>query len=404
MATCLGLHRDGTKLGLSIFETEQRRRLWWQLVVLDKRISEMTGSAITALSSSRTDSRLPLNVNDTDLHPQTKEISTVATGLTEMTFSLTRIEFTIATAPSSIRPNPSIFKAQCKDSNPSAATRDGNTSLFHNIEEYCNHIESRYISHCDSRIPIQHFTLLTARMSLHKLRVIDFMCRRIPTSQLPEKERDTLFLTAVQMVEYDNTIYTTESLRGFLWSTHYQAAMPGYTYLVSELQHRTTGELCERAWEALTKNHDHRGLIRKLDSPMHTAFGHSVLRAWRAREKVLLQNEKVCRPPEVVNVLRRVFSSREMANDTVTDHNQLSSATVSGAINRNSSGLGALGPMESTGMGAGEDAIFSNLDTMGQMFGLFGSNYNEPDWSYMLPPGSFGDFYGEPYTTTSLGE
>ncbi|KAH8434413.1 fungal specific transcription factor domain-containing protein [Aspergillus melleus] len=39
MAIHLRLHRDGYRLGLSPFETEQRRRLWWQLVALDKRIA-----------------------------------------------------------------------------------------------------------------------------------------------------------------------------------------------------------------------------------------------------------------------------------------------------------------------------------------------------------------------------
>jgi hypothetical protein len=37
----MGLHRDGITLGLSPFETEMRRRLWWHLVHLDFRAADM---------------------------------------------------------------------------------------------------------------------------------------------------------------------------------------------------------------------------------------------------------------------------------------------------------------------------------------------------------------------------
>lgn len=98
VATHLGLHRDGAQLGLFPFETEQRRRLWWQLIVLDQRMAEMTGSAIMALSSSGADCRLPLNVNDTDLHPHAEDFPRPHTRPTEMLLCLTRIELTIAAA------------------------------------------------------------------------------------------------------------------------------------------------------------------------------------------------------------------------------------------------------------------------------------------------------------------
>jgi hypothetical protein len=71
----MGLHRDGAPFGLSPFEVEQRRRLWWTIVGYDRRIGEMTGSTVTALSSGG-DCRLPLNINDTDLHEFGKDAPT----------------------------------------------------------------------------------------------------------------------------------------------------------------------------------------------------------------------------------------------------------------------------------------------------------------------------------------
>jgi hypothetical protein len=38
----LGMHRDGTLLGLSPFETEERRRLWWQMQHINLGLAVIT--------------------------------------------------------------------------------------------------------------------------------------------------------------------------------------------------------------------------------------------------------------------------------------------------------------------------------------------------------------------------
>ena len=39
IANAMGIHRDGAQFGLEPFETEMRRRLWWQVCTLGKRAS-----------------------------------------------------------------------------------------------------------------------------------------------------------------------------------------------------------------------------------------------------------------------------------------------------------------------------------------------------------------------------
>ena len=95
---------------------------------------------------------------------------------------------------------------------------------------------------------------MATRAWLCKLRVIDFMCRGNPAANLEDRERDAIFLCAIQMLEYDDVILTTESLRGFLWYTQLQVPLSGYIFLASELRQRTVGELCERAWKAICNN------------------------------------------------------------------------------------------------------------------------------------------------------
>lgn len=40
LAQSLGMHRDGSALGLSLFDAEMRRRLWWGICILDTPASE----------------------------------------------------------------------------------------------------------------------------------------------------------------------------------------------------------------------------------------------------------------------------------------------------------------------------------------------------------------------------
>lgn len=90
----LGLHRDGQQFGLSPFETEMRRRLWWLICSLDVRTSEDHGSDPSIIEHSF-DTKFPLNVEDEDLDPDMKETPLERDGRTEMTFDL--IRYTVST-------------------------------------------------------------------------------------------------------------------------------------------------------------------------------------------------------------------------------------------------------------------------------------------------------------------
>lgn len=321
IATRLGLHRDGARFGLFPFEAEQRKRTWWQLVILDKRIAEMTGSPITALSSCGSECRLPLNVNDSELHPDSKTPPNPSNGFTEMSFGLTRIELTLASAPGSIRPRP--FEKKESQATPDPGSKSSPPPALDNlgdIANYSSYFNLTYIKHCDPKVPIQKLTMMAIKIGICKLHVVNFMCRGIAASKLEKCARDGLFIKAIEMLEYDDAIYTSDELRGFRWYTELQIPFPGYIFLASELVHRSSGELCERAWQAIFDNHDHRGLHRKLQSPMHRAFGHTLLKAWTSREQAQLHLGRENEPPKLITMLREVSSSDSNGNNAETEN------------------------------------------------------------------------------------
>ncbi|KAF4777102.1 hypothetical protein HER10_EVM0011535 [Colletotrichum scovillei] len=91
IAESLGVHEDGSRLGLGPFETEMRCRLWWHLTALDATAPESHGFNNTMADRGKI-FRLPLNVNDTELWPQMDNAPTGRDEWTETTFSIMNLD------------------------------------------------------------------------------------------------------------------------------------------------------------------------------------------------------------------------------------------------------------------------------------------------------------------------
>ncbi|KAL2016646.1 hypothetical protein VTK56DRAFT_3226 [Thermocarpiscus australiensis] len=460
IATRLGLHRDGAHFGLPPFEAEQRRRLWWQIVIFDKRTAEITGSTNDALSSSGCDTRMPLNINDADLNVHAKTQPASYAGPTEMVFCLTRIELTVAGSPDSVRQSvltpggrplhkPTVHYSPAPSS-PDLVTHVANSNLPSDLASFCSYMENYYLKHCDPKIPLHYFTLLMTRQALCKLRVIDFLCRTSNTENVDRKERDSHFMEALRTVEYDNLLQSSEMLQGFRWYTYQHFPLPAYLCLVSELRHRTTGELCERAWDVMIENHERRGLLkRNLNSPLHIAFGHYFIKAWDAREAAELQLGRSLPTPKIVVLLRNMVSKwrrpvshpahpqQQQVEQQVPVQSPLKTPAGNAAVLPTSSPMGDVGacptglppavgicpgkPMprpptsvpQMGGVGAAgpglmmdNSMVFSGFDNMNQMFGnpqqaaaaavdpsaMPDVQFEQMDWNYLVQYSAFGGY------------
>ncbi|KAL8738249.1 MAG: hypothetical protein Q9181_000929 [Wetmoreana brouardii] len=70
IAEGMGMCLDGTLLGLSPFEAEIRRHIWWQLRMHDFRAAELSGQAkFRDFELDETAPKKPANVSDSDLYP-----------------------------------------------------------------------------------------------------------------------------------------------------------------------------------------------------------------------------------------------------------------------------------------------------------------------------------------------
>lgn len=338
-----------------------RRRLWWQLVVFDKRIAEITGSTITALSVSKGDCKWPLNINDTDLHVHAKDRIAPYLGPTEMLFCLTRFELTAAADVEGGRSVPNLgatggkpkFQYSASPNSSDVVTNAANHNLpMTDLDSYVAYIEDRYLKHCDPKVPLHLFTLLMTRQSLSKLRIIDYLCRghlqRHPDPKAvpagPKRAlRESMFEEGVRVLEYDIMIQGHESLQGFRWFTFMHFPLPAYMYLVGELRYITSGEMCERAWAAILEDHEKRGMVNNLRSPMHTAMGGIMLKAWDAYEAAKKQMGKpLSQPPKLIGVLRDRAKSTNTSSKGASSSSQHSGPESSGRASvSTSSGQGS---------------------------------------------------------------
>lgn len=154
----LSLHIDIP--GLSTFEAEMRRRLWWQICTLDVRVAEVSGSEPFIMEPSL-HAKLPLNINDISLDPNIGELSPQM-GRSEMLFSLIRIE--VSNFARQI-----VFSDQfCRINNYDIMSE---AEKCQTIDKFKERIEKEYLSHYHEAIPLDCLTVMCSRLILAKLKL-----------------------------------------------------------------------------------------------------------------------------------------------------------------------------------------------------------------------------------------
>lgn len=139
IAQRMGLHRDGETLGLPPFEVQMRRRVFWQIILLDGFAGQHSGTGIN-LTPKSWDVKKPLNVGDNQIYPGMTEISETKDGATDMLFVLTRIELSEFFSRTNPRPRDHDDK-----NGPTKPQEEG----LRYIDEVEKTIESKYLRYCD---------------------------------------------------------------------------------------------------------------------------------------------------------------------------------------------------------------------------------------------------------------
>jgi hypothetical protein len=243
MAQSLGLHRDGSHFpNLSPFEVEMRRRVWWAVCMLDIRSSEDQGTDLTIANTSY-DTKLPLNINDTDIDPDIKETPSPRKGVTDMTFALMTLEMVDTMRQMMV-----------------LGLKDGVRSLEDQsrmLQDIYNKVEQGYLQYSSESGNIAYWVASTAtRLVVSKMTLLIYLpVLFTPSSEyFTDEIRNKLFIAAIEVAEYNHALNSEQACRQWRWVyqtyTHWYAVV----YMLIEIGRRPWSPIVERAWIALHSN------------------------------------------------------------------------------------------------------------------------------------------------------
>ncbi|KAI4198987.1 MAG: hypothetical protein LQ350_004903 [Teloschistes chrysophthalmus] len=247
LAQALGLQRDGEQFGLSPFETEMRRRLWWSIMHVDLRASDDHGSE-PSIHESSFDTRFPLNINDEDLSINMKEFPPEHEGATEMTFDL--IRYTVSTTArrlSYMPPGP----GKCRKKSETF-TLEHKERL---MEELNQHVENKYLKYCDMNNPLHWVAGTVLRLVLAKMwLVVHHPVQReegAENKQLSQETKDRLFRTSVDIIQWSNHLEREPTTKKWGWLFRTYVQWHAVAFVLSQLCFRVKGPEVERAWQVI---------------------------------------------------------------------------------------------------------------------------------------------------------
>lgn len=293
IAQRIGIHRDGEALGLPPFDSEMRRRLFYQVLPLDGYASQISGTGITVDSGSW-DVKQPLSLNDDQLWPgmttQPEEIK----GASEMIFCLARSEIGALYMKSADGQKPpplqKSFSWQGVDSSK--------TSL---IDEMENMIESKYLRYCDILNPLHTLLLCMARSAINAAR-LRIKLPGLQNNTASNEERREVCAIATKIIDTDSAAHANPSLKRFMW--HIKAFFQ-WDALNCMLVSMTKPGLLPRqeldaAWRRIQEVYGNHSEILEKNRMLNAAVGRLTLKAWDANPPVFASNGE----PDFIQALR----------------------------------------------------------------------------------------------------
>ena len=286
VAQVMGMSIDGSLLGLSPFETEIRRRIWWQLKLHDSRAAELCGQAkFQSFDVNEKTPRMPANINDSDLSPSMTHTPAVSIKPTEMIWNVMLAE--LANFGTTHKRKIKISKAT---NDPGLSSEEysaldnirGKDAMSEEIEEL---METKYLRFCDPSKPLQMLTLVGTRCATDFIRFVAHHPRRWaqqPSVSLAENE--LVWNLCLQILDRTVMMQSMSRLQQFAWIVPYHIQWPVVIHVLDTLRTEPAHPEAEKAWSLI---HGLCGLNADLllstDRPIFVAIGSLCVKAYRAK-------------------------------------------------------------------------------------------------------------------------
>ncbi|KAK7420845.1 hypothetical protein QQZ08_010246 [Neonectria magnoliae] len=286
IAQKMGYHRDGDDLHLTPFETEMRRRMWWQIILQDAKNALVSGLSNSMLPS-HWDTKMPQNVNDADLFPGSTEPLQPREGPTEMAFCLMGYQIAQFLVSADFLHGSPGFEAAImgiSEDQPFPWPQiERYRELVTDLENRLHEVEIRYI---DASAGPAHVAALSIRpMLISKMKEM-----LVPMREQPEwgteilNSQDNLFKIFIMNNEHGTNAYEVMEHAGFIWFNKLHFQLDIFAVMTGQLCHRVTGTLVDRAWSLIEKIYHFHPELFDMNQKAYAAQAQLVLKAWKARE------------------------------------------------------------------------------------------------------------------------
>lgn len=304
----IGLHRDGTNFSnLSPFEIEMRRRLFWALCILDMRCAEDQGTDLAILEQG-VDTLPPLNINDTDISPESTSLPPSREGATDMTFALIRFEICrVARRLHAIHSAMGPFEP-----GDASLTLEDRECMIHEVYD---RVENVYLKHGDAQSnPMFWVAANVARVICAKMTLVIYQPVLFPgpgNEAMSRDVRDRLFTACTELFEYSYILTMDSRTKQWRWLFQTYTQWQAVAYALIESGRRPWSASVERAWNGLnsimssTKPHDHQKMTdnASLFVPLKALYN-------KARKHRTAEIERLQGDPEEVARLDKEDRSR----------------------------------------------------------------------------------------------
>ncbi|EGE06077.1 C6 transcription factor domain-containing protein [Trichophyton equinum CBS 127.97] len=294
IAQTIGIHQDGTKFSLPPYETEMRRRLWWYIVSLDIRATEMAGSGKPAIPQSWT-TTLPLNVNDEDISPDMATFPSEHHKVTEMSFPLLRYE----TSRFLQAPGNGKLSGNHED------TATGSSFSYSRIESLEKCFEERFLRFCDPVIPLHVLLTVTARSTICKLKRISEVFHADKKCLHSPNNTETKISYGIKMLQYDELVHATKSSEKFRWYVVNYFPWGAVIGILKAITAQATwNDAKETAWNHIKDVYNHHPEFSLRSSGVSGVVSKLTLAAWETR----LQASNSMIIPTLPGFVERLYS------------------------------------------------------------------------------------------------
>ncbi|KAL7934132.1 fungal-specific transcription factor domain-containing protein [Trichoderma chlorosporum] len=310
IAQKMGYHRDGSTLGLTPFETEMRRRIWWQIMMLDAKCAMLSGLSQSWMNP-KWDTKKPLNLNDADLFPGSNEPVVERDGPTEMAFSIVISEiFRFKLETDGTNDSSALEAAMMGQTLDDSANPENNTkAVFDKFRKKAEVLQERLLEIEKNMIDIRAGNAHAAALAIRPMLTHRLQEMLVPMQEQPEwgteifGPKDNFFKVLLMMMEHKAAAHEQMVAAGFQWFMRFHFQLDAFAVFTGLLHDRPVGSLSDRAWEVMRRIYSDHHEFSDLTIKSHVVQAQLVLKAWRARELAYAQNGQRIDMPEFLGRL-----------------------------------------------------------------------------------------------------